>query len=248
MTADPSRTTPARSDTRRRVALFVFVAAVVAALGFLPVGEALDAAQDAMAELGVLGPVLFVLLYVAATVLFVPGSALTLFAGVQWDVALGTAIVSVASTAGAAAAFLVGRHLARDWVKGRIAGQPMFAAIDRVVARRGFRIVLLTRLSPVLPFNLLNYAYGVTSVPFGHFVLASWIGMLPGTVLYVYLGRAAAVAARGGAEEGASRRWIEIGVGLAVALAVAWYVGRLARAELQRDVAAAEAVAPEEQP
>src|SRR5438128_1127543 len=107
--------------------------------------------------LGPLGAVLFAAMYVPAAVLFAPGSLLTLDAGFVFGLAKGTVIVSAGSTAGAAAAFIVARNLAHDWVVRRIARRPTLAAIGRAVEAEGFKIVLLTRLSPVLPFNLLNY-------------------------------------------------------------------------------------------
>src|SRR5918999_2625750 len=141
--------------------------------------------------IGPWGAVLFAAAYVPAAVLLVPGSLLTLGAGFVFGVVKGTVIVSLGSTAGAAAAFIVGRSIARDWVARRLAGRPKLAAIGRAVEIEGFKVVLLTRLSPVLPFNVLNYAFGLTAVPFRTYLLASWIGMLPGTIMYVYLGSAA---------------------------------------------------------
>jgi uncharacterized membrane protein YdjX (TVP38/TMEM64 family) len=142
-------------------------------------------------DIGPWGGVIFAIAYVPAAVLLIPGSLLTLGAGFVFGVAQGTLIVSLGSTAGAAAAFVVGRRVARDWVARRIAGRPVMAAIKRAVEIEGFKIVLLTRLSPVLPFNLLNYAFSLTGVPFRTYILASWLGMLPGTIMYVYLGSAA---------------------------------------------------------
>src|SRR5918992_1403981 len=141
--------------------------------------------------IGPWGAVLFAAAYVPAAVLLVPGSLLTLGAGFVFGVVKGTAIVSLGSTAGATAAFLVGRSIARDWVARRFAGRPKMAAIARAVETEGFKIVLLTRLSPVLPFNLLNYAFGLTAVPLKKFIIASWIGMLTGKLMYVYLRSAA---------------------------------------------------------
>ena len=141
--------------------------------------------------IGPWGAVVFAAAYVPAAVLFVPGSLLTLGAGFVFGLGKGTVIVSIGSTAGAAAAFVVARSLARDWVGRRIAGRPNLAAIGRAVETEGFKIVLLARLSPALPFNLLNYAFGLTAVSFRTYILASWIGMLPGTIIYVYLGSAA---------------------------------------------------------
>ena len=130
----------------------------------------------------------FIAAYVAACVLLVPGSLLTLGAGFVFGLPVGVVIVSVSSTLGASAAFLIGRYFVRDWVEGRLSSMPRFAALDRAIGERGALIVLLTRLSPVFPFNLLNYGLGVTRVKFLHYVGASWLGMLPATGLYVDLG------------------------------------------------------------
>jgi len=163
----------------------------------------LRAALDRLAALGPAGAAAFVLLYIAAAALLVPGSALTLGAGAIYGVVWGSLIVSLASTLGAAAAFLIGRHLARGWVEKKVAGSPAFAAIDAAVAEGGWRIVGLTRLSPAFPYTLLNYAYGLTRVSFKEYILASWIGMMPGTVMYVYLGALAGELARAGGEAAA---------------------------------------------
>jgi uncharacterized membrane protein YdjX (TVP38/TMEM64 family) len=140
---------------------------------------------------GLPGALLCGLAYIPAAVLFVPASVLTLGAGFVFGVARGTVIVSLGSTAGAAAAFIVARTVGHDWVAGRIARYPALDAIGRAVESEAFKVVLLTRLSPLFPFNLLNYAFGLSSVPFKTYVLASWIGMLPGTLMYIYLGSAA---------------------------------------------------------
>jgi uncharacterized membrane protein YdjX (TVP38/TMEM64 family) len=140
---------------------------------------------------GLRGALLCGLAYIPAAVLFVPASVLTLGAGFVFGVAKGTVIVSLGSTAGAAAAFIVARTAGHDWVVGRLARYPAVDAIGRAVESEAFKVVLLTRLSPLFPFNLLNYAFGLSSVPFKTYVLASWIGMLPGTLMYIYLGSAA---------------------------------------------------------
>jgi uncharacterized membrane protein YdjX (TVP38/TMEM64 family) len=130
----------------------------------------------------------FIILYIASTVLLLPGSLLTLGAGFLFGLGYGFLIVSFSSVVGASLAFLIGRFFARDWVSARLVGLPRFAALDAAIQERGALIVLLTRLSPVFPFNLLNYALGLTAVKFWTFVVVSWVGMMPGTVLYVYLG------------------------------------------------------------
>jgi uncharacterized membrane protein YdjX (TVP38/TMEM64 family) len=140
---------------------------------------------------GLWGALLFGLAYIPAAVLFVPASVLTLGAGFVFGVVKGTMIVSLGSTAGAASAFVVARTIGHDWVLGRMAAYPALNAIGRAVESEAFKVVLLTRLSPLFPYNLLNYAFGLSAVPFKTYVLASWIGMLPGTIMYVYLGSAA---------------------------------------------------------
>ncbi len=214
------------------VAALVVVVLLVASRVF-PVGEYLKSFLDAIRDLGPVGYALFVVAYIAATVFFLPGSILTLGAGAVFGLAGGFVAVSVGSTLGAAASFLVGRFVARDTVTKKVAGNERFAAIDRAVGREGFKIVFLTRLSPVFPFNLLNYAYGLTSVSFGRYVLASWLGMMPGTLLYVYLGTAAGDLA--GASADSNGGWglaIKL-IGLVATIAVTVVITRVARKALR---------------
>lgn len=192
--------------------------------------------QDLIANAGALGPVIFIAAYVAATVLLVPGSVLTLAAGYLYGPALGTALVSVSSTLGAAAAFLVSRYLARPWVERKLTDFPKFKAIDRAVAEDGTWIVLLLRLSPLFPFALLNYALGLTKVDFWAAVLASWVGMLPGTFAYVYLGtvgRAAVDTASGDATFDATRIAL-YSVGAVATLLATRLISKAASRALQR--------------
>lgn len=186
----------------------------------------------AVEQLGAWGPVLFVVIYVLACVLFLPGSVLTLGAGAVFGVGWGSVYVSLASTLGATASFLVGRYFARRWVARKIAGNAMFAAIDHAVAAEGWKIVGLTRLSPVFPFTLLNYAFGVTRVSLRDYVLASWVGMMPGTVMYVYLGSLARAGA--GGQQKTPAEWTLYGVGLAATIAVTVVITRIARQALAR--------------
>ncbi|MGH7415193.1 MAG: TVP38/TMEM64 family protein [Candidatus Rokuibacteriota bacterium] len=211
----------------------------MAALRYFDTPALLTSALDWIRGLGAWGPAVFIVLYVLATVLFLPGSVLTLGAGVVFGVIKGSVIVSISATLGATAAFLVGRYLARGWVARRIEGNARFKAIDAAVAREGWKIVGLTRLSPVFPFNLLNYAFGVTRVSLRDYLLASWIGMMPGTVMYVYLGSLAGDLAALGAGRRARTpaEWGFYVVGLLATVAVTVYVTRLARAALARRVA-----------
>jgi uncharacterized membrane protein YdjX (TVP38/TMEM64 family) len=139
-------------------------------------------------EQGNTGTAIYCVIYVLACVFLVPGSILTLGAGVLFGVVKGSIIVSIASTTGATAAFIAGRYLARKWVASKVDGNTRFKAIDEAVADEGWKIVGLTRLSPVFPFNLLNYAFGLTKVSIKDYIIASWIGMMPGTIMYVYMG------------------------------------------------------------
>ena len=183
---------------------------------------------------GWIGILAFALVYVLATVLFLPGSILTLGAGFAYGVGLGTAVVWIGANLGATVAFLLGRTFAREWVSARVRTNPRFAAIDRAVGREGLKIVLLTRLSPVFPFNLLNYALGLTRVSLRDYVFGSLVGMLPGTVMYVYLGSlitSVSELAAGRTSGGAGQQVFYFG-GLAATVAVTLYVTRVARRAL----------------
>lgn len=138
-------------------------------------------------SLGPTGVIAFMLLYNVATLLFIPSSLLTLGAGVLYGLVWGSIYVVVAATLGAILAFLIGRYFARAWVSRWLQQHPCFQAIDQAVAREGLKIVLLTRLSPLFPFNLLNYLFGVTCVSLKDYTIGS-IGIIPGTILYVYIG------------------------------------------------------------
>ncbi len=185
-------------------------------------------------QVGPVGMAVFVVVYVVATVFFLPGSPLTLGAGAIFGLLRGAILVSLASTLGAAMAFIVGRYLARDWVARKIEKNAKFSAIDGAVGREGWKIVLLTRLSPIFPFNLLNYAYGLTNVKLGHYVLASWIGMMPGTVMYVYLGSLARLGAE--VQETTTGEIVLRIVGLIATIAVTVYITRIAKRALKEKV------------
>jgi uncharacterized membrane protein YdjX (TVP38/TMEM64 family) len=174
--------------SRRTVLWVLGAAAVVAALVLLPVNQWLLALIERIQGMGALGAAVFVVAYVAAAVLLLPGSLLTLGAGFAYGPVYGTLLVMLASNLGANAAFLLGRTVMRERVSRRIAGDARFSAVDAAVGAQGFRVVLLLRLSPLFPFNLLNYALGLTRVRQRDYALASLLGMFPGTLLYVYLG------------------------------------------------------------
>lgn len=211
------------------------LAALLVGARFVNAQERLRAALDWAACQGAWTPVIFLALYVLAAVLLVPGSLLTLGAGAVFGLVRGTVLVSLASTLAATAAFLLGRHLARTVVSRRIAGNERLAALDRAVAAEGWKVVLLTRLSPVFPYTVMNYVFGLTPVKVGPYVLATWLGMLPGTVLYVYLGTLVGAAAAGRGARTAAE-WALYSLGLAATVAVTVYITRLARQALTRRV------------
>ena len=222
-------------SSRWRWALYATAAvALLLAVKYFHVQGLLKEGLDWVGKLGPWGPVIFVGIYVVATVFFIPGSVLTLGAGAVFGVALGSVWVSIGATLGATAAFLVGRYLARDTIARKIDRNEKFATIDRAVADEGWKIVLLTRLSPVFPFTLLNYAFGLTRVKLSHYVLASWIGMIPGTVMYVYLGSLVNVGA--GHRQRTTGEWVLYGVGLLATVAVTVFVTRLARKALAKKI------------
>jgi uncharacterized membrane protein YdjX (TVP38/TMEM64 family) len=220
------------------IAVALMVAGVLSASMVFDVRHALNGFLEWIQTQGAWGAVLFVLAYVLATVLFLPGFILTLGGGFVFGVAKGAILVSIGSTLGATTAFLIGRHLARDWVAAKVEGNPQFRRIDEAVAREGWRIVGLIRLSPIFPFNLLNYTFGLTKVLFRHYVVASWAGMLPGTILYVYIGSLAGdLATVGSRAERTSAEWVLYGAGLVATLLVTLTVTRIARAALREKVA-----------
>jgi uncharacterized membrane protein YdjX (TVP38/TMEM64 family) len=226
--------TPPRGRALKIIAGLALAGVVVAAIKTLPVDRYLLGLVEWIRSAGALGVGVYVLVYILAAVLFLPGSVLTLGAGFAYGVLQGTAVVWVAANLGAAVAFVLGRTLARDWIASKVARNERFAAIDGAVGARGFRIVLLTRLSPIFPFNLLNYAYGLTRVRFPDYMLGSLIGMLPGTVMYVYIGSlitSVTELASGQASGGAAQQIFYFG-GLAVTVAVTIYVTRIARRAL----------------
>lgn len=224
----------------RGVTFLVLLTGLFLAFKFLPAGEYLGLLLEKVQQLGAWGPVILGAAYVAATVLMAPGSLLTLGSGFLFGLVVGTITVSAASTLGATAAFLIGRTLARDWVAKLAANNPKFGAVDRAVQENGFKIVLLTRLSPVFPFNLLNYLYSVTSVRLRDYVLGSWIGMLPGTIMYVYFGSAfkSLTDVLAGNVEGGVAQKVLLVVGLIVTVIVTVYVTRIARRAIRQYVPA----------
>ena len=218
--------------TKRRLAIGALVlAAIAAAIVFLPVAALVTRLAETARGAGAAGVAVFVAAYVISTVALIPGSLLTLAAGFVYGPLWGLLIVSPSSVAGASVAFLLGRTLLRDWAARKVATSSQAQAIDVAVEREGFKLVLLLRMSPVIPFSLLNYALSLTRISFGTYVLASFIGMLPGTALYVYLGSLAPAAASltASSSQGSGIKTVFYIVGLAATTAAVVATTRMAR-------------------
>lgn len=215
----------------RWIVLVVGVVALAVAARLLPVTDWLHGFQSWVAHQGAWGGVLYGAVYVVAALLFVPGSVLTVGAGLVFGLGWGTVIVSAASTAAAALAFLIARYVARGRVERLAKRNDKFGAIDHAIREKGWRVIALLRLSPLVPFSIGNYLYGLTPVAFGPYVLASWIAMMPATVLYVWIGAAGKAAAEKGHAR-SPQEWALLGAGLLATLIVTVMITRAARRQL----------------
>jgi uncharacterized membrane protein YdjX (TVP38/TMEM64 family) len=225
------------------ILLAVMVVAMLTAVATLPIADWLAIGIAWIEANRTLAWVVYITTYIVATVLIVPAVILTLGAGFVFGLPLGVVLVSLGSVLGASAAFLVGRFLARDWVAKRIEGLPRFQALDRATHHEGFVIVFLTRLSPLFPFNLINYGLALTSVKFRDYFFASWIGMLPVTILYVYIGSLASELTEltSGDVGGGMARTLLFVVGLVATIALTIVITRKATRTLAEHLAAESA-------
>ena len=233
----------ARRTMVKQVALVALAIALLLVLGRFG-GRYVPGFVARIQSFGTLGPIVYVVGYTIAMVAGIPASLLTLAAGAIFGLWAGTLWSLLGATLGASAAFLVARYVARKRVERRVAHEPRFAAIDRAIADDGRRIVFLLRLSPAVPFTLLNYLLGLTRVRFIDFLVGS-TGMLPGTVLYVYSGKVAGdvAAATGGAKPAHGTGYYAVlGLGLLATIAVTILVTRIARRALNEAVGEEPAV------
>ena len=245
--SDISRTSRAAASIGGRRLLIAFaaaalVAAAIAAWFLFPFAHWLHAFRHWLLAFGPAGVGFFALIFILATVILAPDWPLSVLAGLVYG-AWGIPVVIVAATIAASLAFLAARHLARERVRRLVERRPAFAAVDRAVAEEGWKIVLLLRLSPLVPFNLQNYVFGVTGIPFAQYVPATLLGIAPATAVYVTLGMMGKAAAEGGGTGGALK-WVLLGVGLLATAAVALLIARKARAALTEAAASAADPAP----
>ncbi len=228
-----------KSKTKVLIGL-VALAAIAAAAYLVPIGDWLARFVDKVQSLGLPGALIYAFVYVAGTVLFFPGTILTAGSGFLYGPVWGTVLVSPSSVLGATLAFLLARSFVREWVERRIAQYPRFKAIDAAIAKNGFKTVLLLRLQPVnIPFTFLNYALGLTRVRLRDYVLASWIGMLPASILYVYVGsllqNATELAHGKLPRAGAWERVFFLG-GLIAAVVLVIFITRISKRALQKEL------------
>lgn len=225
---------------------WLLIAVILIVIGIawrmLPLETWLQDFNTWVAQLGPLGLVVYGIFYIVATVLFVPGSLTTIGSGFLFGLGWGTLVVSISATIGASLAFLIARYLARDWVISKAEQNAKFNAIDQAIGEQGWKIVGLLRLSPALPFSLSNYLYGLTAVRFVPYVLATWIGTFPGTLMYVYLGAIGKAGLETASSSGGSSpaQQALLVVGLIATIAVTIFVARIAQKALKESTVEAQ--------
>lgn len=216
------------------LAAALLAAAAIAAWLLCPFAHWLHVFRHWLLGFGPAGAGFFALIFILATVVLAPDWPLSVLAGLVYGL-WGIPVVIAAATIAASLAFLAARHLARERVRRLVARRPAFAAVDRAVAEEGWKIVLLLRLSPLVPFNLQNYVFGVTGISFAQYVPATLIGIAPATAVYVTLGMMGKAAAEGGGN--GALEWVLLAVGLMATAAVALLIARKARAALAETAA-----------
>jgi len=222
----------------KRLRRWVVVGLVVITLSTLsatlPVREWIRDFVGWVQQLGLIGVIIFIIAYALATVLFLPGWIFTVSAGLIYGIIGGTFVALCGAVIGATLAFLVGRYSLRENIEEITEKNPRFAAIDEAIGKNGWKIVGLLRLSPLIPFNLSNYFYGITSISFGAYVLVSAVGMIPGTLLYAYLGAIGQAGISGRPSLHNKWQFVLLMVGLIAPIAVTILVGRIAKNALKK--------------
>lgn len=212
--------------------LLTIVALIILLLSVLPLNDWLLSVKDWLITLGPWATPMFIAIYILATIVGLPSAILILAAGTLFGLIRGIVCVSVADTLGASACFLLGRTVARKQIKTWIVKNPRYAELDRALARKGWKILFLTRLSPIVPSNVLNYGFSLTKVKFWHYFFFSWLGMLPVILLYVYIGSFGAALA--GRESTSGQLALQIG-GLLATVGATVYTTRLVKNALSQD-------------
>lgn len=231
---EPADRPPIRPHRLPRVRILVGTAAVIVG-ALLLAAASTGSLRELLSTLGPWSGVLYIVFFIAAAVLLAPGSALNAGAGALFGLGWGTLVAWIASTGTAAVTFLISRHFARDKVARLASRNIRLAAVDQAIAEGGWRIVALLRLSPLLPYNVQNYLYGLTALRFKRYMVTSAFALLPGTFVCVYAGHLArsglalTVSPAAAPDE---LQWTVLIVGFAATIAAAWYTTRLARGRL----------------
>ncbi|AFZ60292.1 TVP38/TMEM64 family protein [Anabaena sp. PCC 7938] len=231
-----------RLNSKLQLLLLSFlIATLIIATKFINFQEFLQISVTWVQNLGIFGPIAFIIIYNLATLLFIPGSLLTLKGGYLFGLFWGSVYVLIAALIGSILAFAIGRYLSQDYICRQLEKYPKFKAIDLAVAKEGWKIVLLTRLSPIFPFNLLNYAFGVTKVSLKDYIFGS-LGIVPGTVMYVYIGSIAGNIAMINTPNQPTNpetqiwQWIMQIIGLIATISMTCYLTKIAQKALNQSV------------
>ena len=209
----------------------VVLAAFIVAVRLLPLGEWIGSFQSWVKDLGAIGYVVYVLVYIVFCIFFLPASVLTFGAGAVFGFVKGTIVVVIGATLGATASFLLGRTIMRRRIEAMTASNPKFRALDRAIAREGGKIVFLIRLAPVFPFAFINFAFGLTGVRLLPYVLATFLGIIPVTLAFVYIADTATRTVT--ADMDATRTAIRI-AGIVFAIIATAFVTRVALRAVRR--------------
>ena len=213
------------------------IAIAIAAFSLLPLQDWLTHIKHWLVSLGPWAKPAFILIYIITTVVGLPAAVLFVAAGTLFGFLKGVVVVSIADILGTTLCYLLGRTVARKPLKKWIAKRPQFTELDKAVGRKGWKIVFLTRLSPIVPSNILNYGFSLTKINFWHYFFFSWLGMLPVIALYVYLGSAGANLATGGNTPGKMALQI---FGLCATVGAVTYTTKLAKKTLSPAPASSE--------
>jgi uncharacterized membrane protein YdjX (TVP38/TMEM64 family) len=204
--------------------LLALVVARITGLSEYVSSDSLNRLRDWIDGFGVVAPIVFIAVYIVATVAFVPGTPLSLLAGLAFGAVWGTLWTVIGATLGATLAFLIGRYATRGLVEAWAADNPRIRTLDRGVEKHGLRMLLVTRLVPLFPFNLQNYAYGLTRVGVGTYVLLTGVGIVPGVLVYTFAGGSLASA-----REDLTRTFAYLGVAAVVFVLISLIPGWLVR-------------------
>jgi uncharacterized membrane protein YdjX (TVP38/TMEM64 family) len=216
---------------KKIVVALLIIAAIIILFHFLPVATWLRAFQTYVRGLGPVGYVVYILVYAVCVVALVPASILTLGAGAIFGFVGGTIVVVVGATLGAGLAFLLARTVMRKRVESMTASNAKFRALDRAIAGEGMKIVFLVRLAVVFPFTYVNYAFGLTAIPFWRYLVATFFGIIPATAAFVFVSSAAANAAT--SQSSAITKTVYIAGGI-IAVGVSVLIGRIATRAIKR--------------